>query len=322
MGLVTYVALAVLAAGRSLKGLKDVEAMVWSGYILSAIGTAFSLYLQYQSITVIKATCPWCVASAVIMVLNLIGYAMLSQSLETSPPSGTEFRKLDSYLLIGMPLLTILMTATVILNPAPEAGVTSTIPSGPADPNAIKFLIPEKGNSIGPKDAAVTVVEFADLQCAACQNAGPKLKKFREEFPDKMRIIYRHFPLSMHAFGTPSAAASEYAAEKGKFWEFAMATMGQHKEFTTPDELYAVAQSVGLDVADLQKRIKNVNDPIYKRVTADMAAGDRIGVQLTPTFFIIANGEIEVANQTQLFQKLASDKYQALLTGEPAPATQ
>lgn len=75
---------------------------------------------------------------------------------------------------------------------------------------------------LGDMNAKVTLIEYSDFQCPFCD------KFFRETYPllkkeyvdtGKVRLVYRHFPLSFHPLAEPAARASECANEQGKFWE-------------------------------------------------------------------------------------------------------
>ena len=72
----------------------------------------------------------------------------------------------------------------------------------------------------GPADAAVTLVEFADFQCPACSSYQPIISELAEQFPDDLRVEFRHFPLtSIHSNAVSSSRATEAAGMQGKFWE-------------------------------------------------------------------------------------------------------
>jgi protein-disulfide isomerase len=75
----------------------------------------------------------------------------------------------------------------------------------------------------GNPDAPITIIEFADLECPYCKRFHPTLQKVLQQYPLKVRWIYRHFPLAIHSESMPAALASECAAELGgndTFWNF------------------------------------------------------------------------------------------------------
>lgn len=319
-GFATYAALAVVACLRAARGMVRVNQLVIAGYVLAAVGTVFSLYLQYQSIFVIHATCKWCVASATIMVLTLVGHAVLAQSMDDPiGDAGTPARGsgLDSALMIGLPLVVVLGMAVIGTNLGNERSNTGLKENAtPITPDIYQKLVAGEPHALGDKNAPITIIEFADLQCGACQTTSPKVKAFVEESNDKVRMIFHHFPLAQkHQWAMPAAAVSEYAAEKGKFWDFTMAVMALNRELQGVEELYDIAGMVGLDKADLEKRLSNDKDAAYSRVTKDMDWADKLGIQLTPTFFIVTNGgkDVEIATSGNIFEKLQQEKYKKYL---------
>src|SRR5262249_10089272 len=80
------------------------------------------------------------------------------------------------------------------------------------------------GNSpqIGKKDAIVTIIEFSDFQCPYCKRVEDTLKKVRETYADKVRLVWKHEPLPFHPRAEPAAELTlEARAQKGEkgFWD-------------------------------------------------------------------------------------------------------
>lgn len=74
------------------------------------------------------------------------------------------------------------------------------------------------GHRRGPDDAPVTIVEFSDFQCPFCRAMAARLDTLREEYPGKVAVVYRHYPLPIHEHAVAAARAADCAAEQGRFW--------------------------------------------------------------------------------------------------------
>jgi protein-disulfide isomerase len=98
----------------------------------------------------------------------------------------------------------------------PLAGTNDPIapPSAPVKP------VDEKTDHIkGAKNAKVTLIEYSDFECPFCLRHEDSLKQALADYPNDVRVVYRHFPLSFHPEAQKAAEASECAAKQGKFWE-------------------------------------------------------------------------------------------------------
>ncbi|MBF0165789.1 MAG: DsbA family protein [Magnetococcales bacterium] len=153
--------------------------------------------------------------------------------------------------------------------------------------------------SKGDAKAPVTIIEFSDFECPYCRRAQATLKKVQEAYGDKVRMVFRHYPLPFHAKAPKASEAAQCAADQGKFWPM-HDLLFDDKTNLDPPELKKAAKTVGLDQAVFDKCLESGKHGA--RVTADLADGKKLGVTGTPTFFI--NGVRVVGAQP--FEKFKS----------------
>ncbi|MDB5259193.1 MAG: hypothetical protein JWO73_401 [Candidatus Taylorbacteria bacterium] len=143
----------------------------------------------------------------------------------------------------------------------------------------------------GSTTAPVTVVEYSDLQCPACQSYhNLVLKKLIAEEGSKFRFVYRHFPLPQHMNAYTAALAAEAAGKQGKFWEMHDKLFETQKDWeklatSTAAETFAgYAKTLGLDAAKFKS---DESDPaLFAKVASSSESGNKTGVDSTPTFFV------------------------------------
>jgi protein-disulfide isomerase len=142
----------------------------------------------------------------------------------------------------------------------------------------------ENAPSLGSAGAPVQVVEFSDFQCPFCRQFAPNVKEIQKQFGDKVRLVYRQFPIpSIHPFAFKAAEASLCANEQGKFWELHDLMFGDQGKLTIMD-LKSKAGRIGVD----QKRFDACLDQgkFTAQVQKDMNDGARAGVSGTPALFV------------------------------------
>ncbi|WP_151759076.1 DsbA family protein [Dictyobacter vulcani] len=139
----------------------------------------------------------------------------------------------------------------------------------------------------GPATAPVTLVEYGDYECPDCGDAYPVVKELQKRLGDKLRFVYRNFPLNhQHPHAQHASEVAEAAGDQGKFWE--MHDLLYEKQQQLEDaQLLQYADQLGLDRAKIQQALDN--HTYTSRIKEEISSGTRSGVNGTPTFFI--NGQ-------------------------------
>jgi predicted GNAT family acetyltransferase len=142
----------------------------------------------------------------------------------------------------------------------------------------------EQDHSQGPANALVTLLEYGDFECPYSRRARPIVQELQLRLGDRMRFVFRNFPLvEIHPHAAHAAEAAEAAAAQGKFWEM-YDLLFENQKALEDAELVSYARQAGLDVATFEAAM---NDHTYMpHVREDVRGGERSGVRGTPTFFI------------------------------------
>jgi protein-disulfide isomerase len=152
----------------------------------------------------------------------------------------------------------------------------------PPDPPVFNIAIDDRPWK-GGANAAVTIVEFTDYECPSCGATQPVLDEVVKEFGDKVKLVVRNFPLGQHTHAFKAAEASEAAREQGKYWEYASMLFSNQKALEI-DKLKEYATRLGLDRAKFDAALDSGR--FATKVKRDLADGDKIGVDSTPSVFI------------------------------------
>lgn len=319
-GLGAYLALAGFALLRTLRGFETTRWSAWAGLILSGVGTMISAYLSIYALTVIRATCPWCLASAGLMLLTFIGYVVLGQQDTDAVPAPN--RQLDLGLLAACAVFALggVGAQAAGLQRAKLAGPTAVATQEALTPET---LAPREEYWIGPKDAPIQIVEYADFYCPGCRESFPKFMEIAQRSGGKVRIAFRNFPLfekQGHEVSLMAAVASEFAADHGKFWEFVQGHFASPvDDVNSLDGVLKLASALGLNAEELNKRITDADPDLLDRVIKDRDNGRRIGLNMTPTYVIFAKGmPPRLANSQNLEAVLNAPEMQALMQDAPA----
>ena len=135
----------------------------------------------------------------------------------------------------------------------------------------------------GPADAPVTLVLFDDFQCPYCARLVPTIEQIMQAYPNQVRVVFKHFPLSMHKFARQAAVASIAARNQGKFWPLHDQLFANYNQLND-EKIRALAASVDLDMEQFDK---DIQDPaLQQEIAADMQLGTSSGVRGTPAVYI------------------------------------
>jgi protein-disulfide isomerase len=170
-----------------------------------------------------------------------------------------------------------------------QPGATTAGNNAPAGPQPGA----EPPRTKGEANAPVTIEEFGDLQCPPCAALHPALTRIEKDYGARVRVIFRHFPLTqMHPFALEAAQATEAAGEQGKFWEMHDWMYQQQQNWTNAPNARQMflqqAQNLGLNLEKFRQDMNSAE--IRQRIILDYKRGMSLGVLGTPTLFI--NGRI------------------------------
>lgn len=220
-----------------------------------------------------------------VLFLGTLGFVILGGCLLTNSCSG----------LTGSGSAAAQRTLTV---PSDDAAIGDTVPSGSLpDITADEYV---RGN----KDAAITLIEYSDFECPFCGQFHTTVQQVIQDYPNDVKIVYRHFPLSFHPEAEPAALAAECAGEQGKFWEF-------HDElFENQSQLGSAfytqtASKLGLNAGKFQDCVSS--GKYLTKIQTQAQEGGAAGVTGTPGSFLISkDGTVSTIKGAQPYSVVKS----------------
>ena len=141
----------------------------------------------------------------------------------------------------------------------------------------------------GGADAKVTVVEFSDFQCQYCREGAQRLKELNQKYGNKIKIVFKNFPLSFHNHANIAAQAGFCAQDQGNdsFWKM-HDKMFQDQKKLDKASLLASAKEIGLKMQEFTSCLESGKHKA--KVESDVKEGEKLGLRSTPTFFV--NGKL------------------------------
>lgn len=185
------------------------------------------------------------------------------------------------FILIGVVLLLAVAGGAILYRAKQRALAASTIPDS-GKPGA------QPPHIRGTARAPVTLEEFGDFQCLPCNALSTVLKQVEKDYASRLRVIFREYPLAMHAHALEAARAAEAAGLQGRFWEmYDMLYQTQLVWSKLPNVQPAFAQyaqNIGIDLDRFNKDM--TGDEPAKRIAADRDRAASLGVDRTPVIFV------------------------------------
>lgn len=207
-------------------------------------------------------------------------------------PNNTPAKSKSSlpFIIIGVVLLAVI--AAVVLMSRPSTSNNSPAPNASPGQAQTQKQPPQPGApnpwSRGNASSRVTIEEFSDFQCPACGGFEPGLRRVIKDYEDRVRFVFRNYPLPMHKYAFIAARAAEAAGAQGKFWEMHDLIYDNQKEWSesmeprVPFDSYATR--LGLDMQRFKTDMERQD--LADRIKADYGRGTTIGVKGTPTVFL------------------------------------
>jgi len=152
------------------------------------------------------------------------------------------------------------------------------------------------GPAKGPENAPVVIVEFSDFECPYCARLAPTVDQVVATYGDKVRVVFRQFPLNFHPHAQKAAEASLCAYEQGKFWEF-HDSIFQNQQQIAVDNLKVKATELGLNGEQFNACVDS--GKFAQQVASDVQEGSQAGVSGTPALFVngrFINGAVPFAD--------------------------
>lgn len=179
-----------------------------------------------------------------------------------------------------------------------------------------RAAVQAEGPARGKASAPVTIVEFSDFECPFCSRAAQTIRKITDTYGERVRVVFRDFPLASHRTAPRAAEAAHCADEQGKFWEMHDLLLAKGGVPLSDGDLRKAAADAGAEV-DLFN-VCLASGRYAEAWKTSQEEGTRAGVTSTPTFFI--NGRMVIgAAPYEMFQSIIDDELEQA-AAKPAAA--
>jgi protein-disulfide isomerase len=301
-GLAAYMFVGFLAMFRAALGLENSPKLGSGMWVVLAIGAIVSVGLIAHARMNLGATCLWCLASAITMVL---AFFVHTYGMTAAKQAGR-----------ATPFWTFMaaLSIAVVAGTAYGFSLRGEAP-GSTTVEANKAAYEASDPFLGKAEAPISITEFTDLYCPTCrsQHAWLMNEIGREIDSGTVKVVVRHYPLPhLHPLAIEAALFAVYAQEKGKFWEFFKAA---HRIADKEDKekLFDAVKEAGLDVPFAQKLLadKAVRTPYVEAMQKDIDDATALGVEATPSWFVdYPDGKRQFAVGSGIQKLVGDDMFQ------------
>lgn len=279
-GVAGYLAILGLSLWRSLSLRPLRPAKLALGF--ARFGALASGWLTWHSITVLHATCVWCLMSATLMAALLV-----LSSLAVRIPTATLSRRSGFALAVALSVSAVgsLGVTSRSLQPPTLSMVLGRV--------SFTDLVPQGAPIRGAADSPVTIVEFADLNCSACREMHGRLTKLIAHHPGRVCLVFRHLPLSEldgHETSARAAVLACIAGRRDRFWQFVDLVYEDSNRMDQPelDRLFTLATEQKVD----DQPVRAAEASAQETVRRDTRYAARLGLRQTPTYIVLLNKRV------------------------------
>lgn len=160
----------------------------------------------------------------------------------------------------------------------------------------------------GPENAPLTIVEFSDYQCPACRRNHEVVRELRQVYKDRIKWVFKDFPMPGHKWAKGAALAARCAAEQGKFWQYQDLLFSSQEELST-DRLTQLATELGLQLETFSQCLNA--GKFQAHLEKDIEEGKKFGLNTTPTL-VINNRLVSGAPPPDRFKQIIDEELEKL----------
>ncbi|OFZ00544.1 MAG: hypothetical protein A2070_02710 [Bdellovibrionales bacterium GWC1_52_8] len=259
---------------------------------MTAFATVFSMFYFYVMAGVLNTFCLLCLLVDLVSISSL--GILISLKSEWWSAEKTEFSKFKS---LGITVAVAMgITVLTLKGMEPEqrdSGTMDLLVQEVLASPVLAVTVSDELPSVGPKNAPITIVEFADFQCPGCKTGAMFVGMLLKRYPEQIRFIFRNYPLDaecnknvpqkMHPVACEAARLVYCAHRQGKFHD-AFETLFENQAKLTPGSVAEFLAPLGLNMDELKTCTSSSEAELS--IMKDVEEASRLGAVSTPTFFI------------------------------------